>query len=88
MFADTEALLVPPDDPRALAAAIDAVRAQPASSRERAEAARHRLERDFAPRPWLERYEALYRSLARDRGKEEQARPQVETPGSAEVSGC
>lgn len=67
MLSDAEAILVPAEDPRALATAIDAVRSQPAAARERAEAARRRLERDFALRPWLERYEALYRTLAAGR---------------------
>lgn len=87
MFAEGEALLVPPGDPRALAAAIDAVRSHPAAARERAEAARQRLERDFAPGPWLERYEALYRSLG-GRQRAEEARRGVGAAGGAEVSGC
>jgi glycosyltransferase involved in cell wall biosynthesis len=63
MFPDGEVALVAPDDPHALAAAIDAVRSDPAAAHSRAAAARRRLEGDFAPRPWLERHEALYRSL-------------------------
>jgi len=68
MFPDGEVLLVPPDDPAALAAAMDAVRSDPAAARSRAVAARRRVERDFAARPWLERHEALYRSLGPRRG--------------------
>lgn len=67
MFPDGEVSLVSPDDPHALAAAIDAVRSDPDAARERAARARRRLERDFAPRPWLERHEALYRSLSEGR---------------------
>lgn len=63
-----EALLVPSEDPRALAAAIDVVRRDPASARARAAAARRRLERDFSLAPWLRRYEALYRELAGQSG--------------------
>jgi glycosyltransferase involved in cell wall biosynthesis len=67
MFPDGEVLLVPPDDPRALAQVIDAGRSNPAAARDRAHAARRRLELDFAPVPWLERHERLYRSLASGR---------------------
>jgi glycogen(starch) synthase len=67
MFPDGEVALVAPDDPHALAAAIDVVRSDPAAARSRAAAARRRLERAFAPRPWLERHEALYRSLSERR---------------------
>jgi glycosyltransferase involved in cell wall biosynthesis len=67
MFPDGEVSLVAPDDPHALAAAIDAMRSDPAAARSRAAAARRRVERDFAPRPWLERHEALYRSLSERR---------------------
>lgn len=63
MLSDCEALLVPPEDCLALAAALDALRADPAGAAARATAARARLEREFALAPWLRRYEALYRSL-------------------------
>jgi glycosyltransferase involved in cell wall biosynthesis len=57
---DDEAVLVPADDPAALAAAVRAVLADPAAARVRAEAARRRLSSDFALDPWLDRYEAVY----------------------------
>ena len=88
MFSDDEAILVPAEDPRALAAAIDAVRTQPAAARARAERARRRLERDFAPRPWLERYEALYRSLAAGRRAQRESGHRVVATRGAEVRGC
>lgn len=87
MFPEGEVLLVPSDDPRALAAAIDAVRSDPEGARERARAARRRLERDFAPRPWLERHEALYRSLAGRRGRARAGGKEKHT-GGAEVRAC
>ena len=62
-----EAILVPTEDPRAIAGAIRDVLRDSASAKERAGAARRRLEREFAARPWLERYEALYRALMRPR---------------------
>jgi len=76
MFPDGEIVQVPPDDPRAIAAAVDAVRADPEAAKRRARLARERVERDFAPRPWLERYEELYRSVAGRHGSigEESAR--------------
>ena len=58
-----EALLVGADDPAALAAAIRAVHADPAAAAARARRANERLASDFAPGPWLERYERIYRSL-------------------------
>lgn len=58
-----EAVLVPSEDPAALAAAIAATLENPAAARERAGAARQRLEREFALRPWLERYETLYTAV-------------------------
>ena len=60
----TEALLVPPDDPAALAAAVSAVLRDPAGARHRALAARRRLAEEHQVGPWLERYESLYHRLA------------------------
>jgi glycosyltransferase involved in cell wall biosynthesis len=58
-----EAFLVAPDDPPALAAALDALVADPAGASGRADAAYRRLlaERDVGR--WVARHEALYRSL-------------------------
>jgi glycosyltransferase involved in cell wall biosynthesis len=58
-----EALLVNPEDPAALAAAIRETMENPTAALERARGARRRLEREFALQPWLERYTALYASL-------------------------
>ena len=63
-----EALLVPPSDAAALAAAISAVLRDPTSARQRALAAGRRLAEGFAVGPWLARYESLYRSLVAGRG--------------------
>jgi len=60
-----EAVVVPPDDPSALAAAIRAVLADPGSAAARSRAARERLATDFAEDPWLERHEAVYRAVKR-----------------------
>jgi glycosyltransferase involved in cell wall biosynthesis len=88
MFPDGEVLLVPPDDPAALAAAIDAVRSDPGAARERALAARRRLERDFAPRPWLERHEALYRALVTERQGGATGSGYGKPAGGTEMSAC
>jgi glycosyltransferase involved in cell wall biosynthesis len=58
-----EAMLVTQEDPAALAVAIAETLSDSTAARERARAARQRLEREFAVQPWLERYEALYTSL-------------------------
>lgn len=59
-----EASLILPGDPVALASAIrDAHGAQKAAQR-RARAARARLSRAFAIRPWLDRYVAIYQAVA------------------------
>lgn len=63
MLGDSEALLVPSEQPTALAAAISSVRGNAESARTRARAARARLERDFAVEPWVGRYDAVYRSV-------------------------
>lgn len=62
-----EALLVPAEDPPAVAAAIREVLQSPAAARQRARAARERLEREFALAAWLQRYEAVYRAVLTQR---------------------
>jgi glycosyltransferase involved in cell wall biosynthesis len=62
-----EAWLVPPDDPGAIAEAIRKVHADATGASRRAEAARRRLEADFAPGPWLDAYERLYRRVRKER---------------------
>jgi glycosyltransferase involved in cell wall biosynthesis len=68
-----EAILVPPEDPAALAQGIRTVYRSPGAARARAHAAHRRLRRDFGPGPWLSRYEALYRELVH--GAPERVRP-------------
>jgi glycosyltransferase involved in cell wall biosynthesis len=61
MVSPAEGVLVPPDDPIALAAEIRRACADPAAAARRASAARARLQRDFGIAPWLDRYETVYR---------------------------
>jgi len=63
LLSSRDALLVPPDDPVALAEAIRRVHADPATAASRAARARQRLAGDFAPAPWLASYERIYQSL-------------------------
>jgi glycosyltransferase involved in cell wall biosynthesis len=65
MLTPAEATLVPPADAVALAAAIRAGYEAPALGRVRAQRAEARLRRDFAVGPWLDRYAAIYRLVAR-----------------------
>jgi glycosyltransferase involved in cell wall biosynthesis len=67
MLGENEALLVASEQPDALAAAIDTVRAHADAARSRASAARARLEHDFAVESWIERYDAVYRSVLANR---------------------
>lgn len=62
LVADREALLVPPRDPEALAAAIARL-ADPALRATLGEAGRRRFEAEFTARRMVERYESLYRSI-------------------------
>ena len=65
VVSSAEAILVPSENPEALAQAIAAVRRDPSAARSRADAAKRRLSAVFAPEPWLEAYGALYASIAR-----------------------
>jgi len=56
-----DAWLVASEDPEALAAALREVRADAAGAARRAAAARRRLDAEFAPGPWLDAYERIYR---------------------------
>ena len=67
---EDEALLVAPDDPAALAAAVGTALADRAGARGRAARAATRVAGDYAPGPWLDRHAELYRSiLARGPGQ-------------------
>jgi glycosyltransferase involved in cell wall biosynthesis len=70
-----EAVLVPPGDPAALAAALAGVLDDPAAARRRAGRARERLEREFRAEAWLRRYAAIYRAVSgRERRGPERSR--------------
>jgi glycosyltransferase involved in cell wall biosynthesis len=55
-----EAILVSHPDPAAVAAAITALRADPAGARARAAAAQGRVARERALEPWIARYQEVY----------------------------
>ncbi len=59
-----EALLVPPDDPEALARALLQIRADPTSAARRSAAAADRLGTDFATEGWVRRYEEVYARIS------------------------
>ena len=58
-----EAMLVAPDDPRALASALKTTLGDREAARQRADAARKRLHESFSSGSWLEAHEQLYRQL-------------------------
>jgi glycosyltransferase involved in cell wall biosynthesis len=58
-----EALLVPPEDPVALAKGLRQVLETPSTAASMVERAKRRLETEFATPAWLERHEQLYRGL-------------------------
>ncbi len=62
VVSEREAILVPPE-PDALARAIARVSAQPDAARDRAAAARQRLETERRLEPWIARYDAVYRHV-------------------------
>jgi glycosyltransferase involved in cell wall biosynthesis len=63
VVSEHEALLVPPENPRALADAIGAVLSDPIAAAHRAKAARQRLRDGFSPGRWLESHIRLYQAL-------------------------
>jgi glycosyltransferase involved in cell wall biosynthesis len=58
-----EAMLVPPDNPAALASAIRATIDNPAATLARTQAAQLRQRGEFDVGPWSDRYESVYRDL-------------------------
>ena len=67
MLAPSEAMLVPPDDPAALAGAMRDTIQNSEAAAARASAARRRQRDDFAVGPWAARYDVIYRGLLADR---------------------
>jgi hypothetical protein len=57
---ETEALLVPPEDPAALAVALQVIRSDAPAAARRAAAAQQRLAREFSTGPWLARIDDVY----------------------------
>ena len=65
VLSETDALLVPSDDPAALATALEGCLRDPAGAHARAEQAAARLQADYDLEPWLDSHMTLYRTLAR-----------------------
>lgn len=63
----TDAALVPPGDPGAIAGAVQSMRTDADAASRRAASARRRLERDFAVEPWLDRYDRVYQAASERR---------------------
>ncbi len=60
--------LVPPEDPERLAAALDAVLADPSGARRRGAAGHARLDREFRPRHAADRWRRAVEAAAQERG--------------------
>lgn len=60
VVSDREAVLVPPEEPDALAAAIHEVLGDPRAADHRAHGARQRLRTEFGPEAWVEQYDRVY----------------------------
>jgi glycosyltransferase involved in cell wall biosynthesis len=63
-----EGLLVPSEDPIALAQALQVVLADRMGASARADSARRRLETEFSVTRWVEAYDGVYRRALTDRG--------------------
>lgn len=63
VVSEREAWLVEAENPAALAATIAEACGDPAERRARVRAARERLDAEFAPAPWLARYDNIYDTL-------------------------
>lgn len=77
-----DGLLVPPEDPAALAGAVRSVYEDPSAAQERASSARRRLQREFGPEPWLDRYEEMYARAVGEPAQEAGGRPTTRTARS------
>lgn len=67
VVSDREAVLVPPEDPRALAEAIRSAVVEREAAGVRARAARARLARQFGAGAWVERHRDVYRAVGAER---------------------
>lgn len=67
MLTSDEALLVPRDDPDALALAVASALADPSGAALRASRARGRVERDYSVPSWVEKHISLYREVVDER---------------------
>jgi glycosyltransferase involved in cell wall biosynthesis len=63
------ALLVPPNDPIAIASAVDAIRRDSRAAQCRTWRAAQRVARDYAVGPWIDQYEQIYESAMRARAR-------------------
>jgi hypothetical protein len=62
-------MVVPPEDPEGLAAAIDAVIQDPGAAARRVEAAARRLHSHFGIERWIDAHDRVYDLIASDRDR-------------------
>ncbi|MDX1577291.1 MAG: glycosyltransferase, partial [Gemmatimonadota bacterium] len=77
------AWLCPPEDPEALRAGVRAALLDADAAREKAAAARSRLQEDYGVESWLDRYETLYRTVSEVGGGGDEGAPAIAEPESA-----
>jgi glycosyltransferase involved in cell wall biosynthesis len=65
LFTDDEIVLVAPENPEALGAAINASLADPDAARARASRASEKVRGELGPDAWLSRHEVMYRAIRR-----------------------
>jgi glycosyltransferase involved in cell wall biosynthesis len=63
VIGDNEGILVPSEDPAAIAQALESIGKNPEAARRRSRGARDRLDHSFGTIPWLDAIEIVYNSV-------------------------
>src|SRR3954466_16002149 len=74
VVASAHALLVPPENPRMIARALEEIAREPSAATKRSALARERVLHSFGAEPWLAAIEAVYDEVVRSTGVRNQMR--------------